>query len=264
LFRHILPFLFAACASAQSIHFETSPKSILEERLKLATRDNAERYRRLRKLFLDSGCETQEQPVGKKGQPNLICTLKGQTDRVILVGAHFDALSPGVADNWSGASLLPALFESLSKSPRRHTFQFVGFTDEEKGLLGSKFYVKRMTKDDKDRTAAMINIDTLGFGEARVWISRSDKTLTDWFAAAAVHAKIQVSAVILDKVGSTDSESFAPTKIPRITISSITQETLNILHTPKDDFPVIRMDDYYDSYRLLALYLALLDVKLGV
>ena len=34
-----------------------------------------------------------------------------------------------------GASLLPSLFQALKDAPRKHTFTFVGFTNEEKGLL---------------------------------------------------------------------------------------------------------------------------------
>ena len=258
-----LGLALAALAVAQNIRFDTVPSNLIEQRLRLATADNNERYQRLRKLFIESNCEVEEQIVNKKGQPNVICTLKGETDQVILVAAHFDAISPGVADNWAGASLLPSLFQGLKGTPRRHTFKFVGFTDEEKGLLGSKKYVKGMTKEEKARTVAMINLDTLGLAETNVWVSRSDKALVDWLSTAASHAKVKLSGVEIEQVGSTDSESFASTKIPRITISSLTQSTLEILHTPKDTFDAIRMADYYDTYKLLALYLALLDVKLS-
>ena len=68
-------------------------------------------------------------------------------------------------------------------------------------------------------------------------------------------------------VGFTDEEKgllgSKKSQIPRITISSITQATPEILHTPKDTFEVIRVADYYDTYKLLALYLALIDVKLS-
>jgi len=254
---------FTALAIAQTIRYETFPVSLIEQRLQLAVPNNSQRYQRLRQLFVESTCEVEEQIVSKKGQPNVICTLKGETDRVILIGAHFDATSPGVADNWTGASLLPSLFQSLKEAPRRHTFKFVGFTDEEKGLLGSKRYVKDMTAEEKSRTVAMINLDTLGLGAPNVWTSRSDKVLVEWFATAAHHVKVSISGVEIERVGSTDSESFASTKIPRIAISSVTQSTLEILHTPKDTFEVIRMADYYDTYKLLTLYLALLDVKLS-
>ena len=72
---------------------------------------------------------------------------------------------------------------------------------------------------------------------------------------------LPIAAVNVDQVGSTDGEQFAKAKIPRITIHSLTQETWNadILHTSKDRFSAIRLDDYYQSYRLLSAYVALLD-----
>jgi len=70
-----------------------------------------------------------------------------------------------------------------------------------------------------------------------------------------------ISGVDVDRIGSTDSVQFAALNIPSITIHSLTQETWNqrILHTAKDRITAIRMDDYYQTYRLLSGYLAFLD-----
>jgi Zn-dependent M28 family amino/carboxypeptidase len=69
--------------------------------------------------------------------------LPGSSDQVIIVGAHFDRVpeGDGVVDNWSGASLLPSLYEAVKNEPRKHTYIFIGFTDEEQGEVGSRFYV---------------------------------------------------------------------------------------------------------------------------
>ena len=74
--------------------------------------------------------------------------------------------------------------------------------------------------------------------------------------------KLPLAGVNVDNIGSTDSEQFRAPDIPAITIHSITQETWPILHTPKDRFSAIRLDEYYQTYRLLAAYLAFLDAKL--
>ena len=121
-----------------------------------------------------------EQPVKYSKVPNVICVLPGVSDRVIIVGAHFDRVSTsdGVADNWSGASLLPSLYESVKIEPRQHTYVFIGFTDEEQGLVGSRFYARKMTPEQVAATDAMINLDTLGLAPTEVWAHRSDKRLT--------------------------------------------------------------------------------------
>lgn len=195
----------------------------------------------------------------------MICVLPGNTDRIILVGAHTDKVNvgDGVVDNWSGASLLPSLLYSVSGEARQHTFVFVGFTAEETGMLGSAFYAEKLSKEQRSKIDAVVNFDTLALGPTKVWATRADKTLLDDLVRVANSMNLPLAAVNVDKVGSTDSESFARFKIPRITIHSLTQETLPILHSKRDTLAVVHMDDYYASYRLISAYLAFLDSSLG-
>jgi len=88
-------------------------------------------------MFAEVGCDEQhlsEQPVKGTKLPNLVCRLEDRSNKVSIVGAHFDHVSrgDGVVGNWSGASLLPSLYEALKNQPRNHTYIFVGFTDEER------------------------------------------------------------------------------------------------------------------------------------
>jgi len=64
-------------------------------------------------------------------------------------------------------------------------------------------------------------------------------------------------------VGESDADSFSERKIPSICIHSVTQETLKILHSNRDTPAAIQMEDYYNSYRLIAAYLATLDTILN-
>jgi hypothetical protein len=75
----------------------------------------------------------------------------------------------------------------------------------------------------------------------------------------ATQSEMRVSAVKLDDDASADSEPFASLQIPPITIHSVTPETLNILHTKKDKISALRLDHYYQTYRLLLAYIAFLD-----
>jgi hypothetical protein len=108
----------------------------------------------------------------------------------------------------------------------------------------------------------MVNFDSLGLGTTEVWATHSDKVLLDALGAVAFASKLPVSVMNVEKVGSTDSESFVRYQIPRITLHSITQKTLPILHSPLDRIAAIKIDDYYTSYRLIAEYLAYLDTIL--
>ena len=255
----------AVCASAQMIHFRLQTREVVEGRLKSFSTRNSEREALIRKWFADSGCKDanlSEQALDRKFPPNVICVLPGETQQVIVVGAHTDkveSFGDGVVDNWTGAVLLPSLLYSLSAQPRHHTLVFVGFSGEEKGLVGSRYYVDQLTSDQRAHVEAMVNFDSLGLGPTEVWASHADKALLDALASVAAASKLPVTTMNVDNLGTADSESFARYQIPRITLHSVTEQTWSILHSPFDKLAAVRMNDYYESYKLIAEYLAYLD-----
>jgi len=262
----LLPVCSWVVVFAASVRYSPASRQVVEERLGKYAGDNKQREATLKQMFADVGCDDQhlsEQSVKGSKLPNIVCLLPGTSDKVILVGAHYDRVSAGdgIVDNWSGASLLPSLYEAVRSQTREHTYIFVAFTDEERGEVGSRFYARQMTKEQVTATDAMVNMDTLGLAPTEVWTSHSDKRLTSALVTIAKRLNVPVTGVDVEQVGSTDAEQFAERKIPRITIHSLTQETWNahILHTSKDKISAMRLDDYYETYRLLAAYVAFLD-----
>ncbi len=253
--------------AAQNAPSATLDRAVIERRLGEAPQKNSDREAALKRLFEQSGCAGQsltEQPVTHERLPNVICTLPGTTRSVIMVGAHFDhvARGTGIIDNWSGAALLPSLLEGLCHQPRKHTFVFVAFTAEEEGLVGSKFFAKNMTPDEVVRTRAMVNLDSLALGPTKVWLHHSDTRLAGILNGVAQSLKLSLQVVNADQVGDDDSEPFIQRTIPTLMIHSVTQETFSILHTARDNSAAIKFDDYYDTYHLLAAYLAYIDAAL--
>lgn len=253
-------------APTESFRYNPVSREVVEARLGKYAGSNKQREITLKQMFSEAGCDEQhlsEQPVKGSKQPNVICLLPGTSEKVIIVGAHFDYVSAGngVVDNWSGASLLPSLYEAIKSEPRKHSYIFIGFTDEEVGEVGSAFYVHQMTKAQVAATDAMVNMDTLGLAPTEVWASHSDPRLNHAIASLAKSLQVPVTGVNVEQVGSTDSEQFAQRKIPSITIHSLNQESWNarILHTSKDKFSAMNLDDYYETYRLVAAYVAFLD-----
>ena len=269
----LLPLLFfiaslAASAQGQQISYHRVEQATVEERLKGSPSDNLGRQKKLRQLFEAAGCKGEaltEVEVEGSTLPNVICKLPGESNSVIVVGAHYDKVTAGngVVDNWSGAALLASLFESLQAEPRRHVFLFVGFTDEEKGLVGSDQFLKQATAEQRSRIRAMINLDSLGLSPTKVWLSRADKGLAQALNNVAHSMKLPLAGVNVEQVGMADSESFAARRIPSLTIHSVTQETYPVLHSSQDTLAAIRMDDYYATYRLAAAYLSYLDQTLA-
>ena len=252
--------------AAESVRFNPVSRQVVEARLKEYSGSDKQREEALKQMFAEAGCDDQhltEQVVKGSKLPNVICVLRGDSEKMIIVGAHYDHVSAGdgVVDNWSGASLLPSLYQAVKVDPRTHSYVFIGFTDEEKGEVGSHFYVRQMSEEQVASTDAMVNMDTLGLAPSEIWVSHSDKKLTSALASVASKLKLPVTGVNVERVGSSDGEQFSARKIPRITIHSLTQETYNarILHTSKDRLSAIRFDDYYQTYRLVAAYIAYLD-----
>src|SRR5271168_4934347 len=253
-------------AAADTIRYELVTRAVVESRLGEYGGTDQQREATLKRLFAEAGCDDKhlsEQPVKGSKLPNVICLLPGTSGKVIIVGAHYDHVpaGDGVVDNWSGASLLPSLYQAVKSEPRQHSYLFIGFTDEEKGEVGSHFYARQMSKEQVAETEAMVNMDTLGLAPSEVWTSHSDKRLTAALLQPGKQLSLPVTGVDVDQIGSTDSVQFSERKIPSITIHSLTQETWNarILHTSKDKISAMRLDDYYQSYGLIAAYLAFLD-----
>lgn len=267
-FTVLVVLLLCIVARSLDVQYKLVPRQMVEMRLGKYAGNDHQRERTLKEMFAEAGCDGQsisEQPVKGSKLSNVICTLPGSSGRTIIVGAHFDHISEGdgVVDNWSGASLLPSLYEAIKVVPRKHTFIFVGFCDEEQGL---NFYAHQMSKAEIASTDAMVNMDTLGLAPTEIWGSHADKRLNSAIAYVARQLNTPISSVNVEGVGaSADSESFADRKVPSITIHSLTAEAwkAHILHSYKDKLSAMRLDDYYESYRLISAYIAFLDQVAG-
>ncbi len=119
---------------------------------------------------------------------NVIGVLKGRRfpDETVLYSAHWDhlgsaegpggkAIYRGAVDNASGVAGLIELARAFGRAPRpERSVQFIAFTAEEKGLLGSEYYVGRPTRP-LATTALALNMDSLSsLGRAKdlVLVSR--------------------------------------------------------------------------------------------
>lgn len=265
----LLIFFLALASSpviaSDQLSFNLVQQATIRERLSLYKGNDAKREATLKQLFIDAGCSSSslvEQAIPQKKQPNLLCILPGTTEQTIVVGAHFDHVDrgDGIVDNWSGASLLPSFFQGLALQRQlRHTFIFAGFSGEEGGLYGSQFFIKHLEKSQRSRIEAMINLDTLGLGPTKIWIGQSDPRLSNLLNSVAVTMKLPVGGMELNGAGYSDEESFIHEKICTLMVHSLTSSTVSILHQPADNPSAIQFADYFDTYHLLAAYLAVLD-----
>jgi hypothetical protein len=263
----VLALLLAAVhLGGQQIHFTPIDRRVVHDRFSTLPLKNGDRASVLRELFAAARCDGdryREQTVKGSKLPNLVCTLPGSSDETVIVSAHYDKVdrdgSQGAVDNWSSASLLPSLYEALAARPRRLTMAFIGFTDEEAGLVGSTFYSKSLSRESLSKIAAVVNMDSIGMTSTKVWASRADKELLKDAALVAHALNLPVDGVNVERVGDSDSHPFAARKLRVIDFHSVTQENLRVLHSGRDRPSAINWDAYYDTHRLIAGLLAYLD-----
>jgi hypothetical protein len=269
LTRFFLLTAAAAIVFAQSarVDLDVINPVLVQQRLEMVKRDLHARRETLEGLFREVGCaELTTQKVPGSKEPNVLCALpaKNEGARTIVVGAHFDYadIGNGAVDDWSGAALLPSLYQSLAKHPRRHRIVFAGFAAEESGFNGSREYVKKLGKEGRPTIAAMVNLECLGLAAPTIWANRADKQLNKFYVAVAQTLGLKPTGINIDNVGDDDSRPFKDAKIPVLPIHSVTPETLRILHSKDDTLKAIDAKHYYDAYRLASLYLAYIDSAL--
>jgi Peptidase family M28 len=262
----LLVVVLVPICSAQKFRFSQVDRSTVAERERHAPASQEERRARLRELFIQAGCardQLSEEHLEESARVNVICRLPGKTGYTIIVGANYYQAAP---DNWTAASLLPSLFQSLMGKRRHHTFIFVAFADGGTDLAGSQFFAGQMGHDELDRTEAMVNLDALGFSPTKI-APNSDKDLVKDFVAVMYVLKMVASQVDISKGVHVDSEPFSSLNIPQITLHSFTQDAVADLQAQGSALPAgsapdgahFRPDFYYNSYRLLSGYLAYLD-----
>jgi Zn-dependent M28 family amino/carboxypeptidase len=128
-------------------------------------------------------------------------------------------------------------------------------------LIGSRYYVAHLTSEQLACIHAMVNLDSLGIQPTKVFLSHSSNALFDDFEHVADAMKLPADVVNVRNADE-DSEPFAKRGVPTLMLHSVTPPSWRILHSPQDTFQAIDMSAYYDSYHLIAAYLAYLDNKL--
>jgi Zn-dependent M28 family amino/carboxypeptidase len=203
----------------------------------------------------------------------------------ILYGAHWDHLGigppdargdriyNGAVDNASGVASVIELARLFAQAPRtERSVYFIGFTSEEKGLLGSEYYAAH-PETPLATTVALLNFDVMNLnGKARDTALRgkAKSGLDDLVAQFAAEQGRSVTPEAHPEAGSffrADHFSLAKAGVPAITLSGGTDlvnggraageaayrdYTQHRYHQPADEW---RADwDYSGAVQDIALY----------
>ncbi|MEL6106598.1 MAG: M20/M25/M40 family metallo-hydrolase [Planctomycetota bacterium] len=203
---------------------------------------------------LEFAFETIDASVG-----NVVGILEGEgplANETVVIGAHYDhlgygpfgsrrpgekAVHNGADDNATGTAAVIELarrFASRDQKPPRRMV-FVGFTGEERGLLGSNYYIGNPLIPLED-TVAMANFDMIGNlreGGLQVGGVRTGKEFAGLVDKVVNEGSLKVNTSL--PMGGSDHSGFYRKGIPVVFFHT---GLTDLYHTPDDDFETINVD----------------------
>lgn len=162
-----------------------------------------------------------EQTLVEKTSQNICARIEGsdKSDDILTVTAHYDSVpqGPGAYDNMAGCAIVMELFLYFCEHKPRRTIDFLFFGAEEKGLLGSRAYVKAHESELSHHLFNM-NIDLAGqsLGGTVIGIT-GDSSICRQFEALA--EKCGIGMTTRSSVWSSDSNTFAWKRVPSMTLN---------------------------------------------
>lgn len=138
-----------------------------------------ERLSRIWKYLIRNRNDAQVELIGHRWkQPSLSLTIKGKTDRRLVLGGHIDSINgssgnqnsgnnehaPGADDDASGVATITEIIRVLIESNYvpENTLVFYAYAAEEVGLLGSD-YVAGINKTNNADIIAVLQLDMTNF-----------------------------------------------------------------------------------------------------
>lgn len=116
-------------------------------------------------LGLESGLKCYTRPNGSKGC-NVVATHWGaDTSKVVYFTAHLDSVrNKGADDDGSGIAAIMEIARIVSRKESGVSFRFVGWDQEELGLIGSKAYAGELRSNPPTETiAGVYQMDMIGY-----------------------------------------------------------------------------------------------------
>ena len=165
----------------------------------------------------------QEEYTGESR--NVVAELPGEMDEWIVLSAHYDStpLSVGTYDNMSGCVGLLALMEQFKAQPHRRGLRFLFCGSEERGLYGSKAYVKAH-ENELSKIVLNVNLDMIGTAMGKfIACCSTEERLVHYIEYLAMEAGFGMAA--RQDVYASDSTPFADAGVPGLSFARLDRNT---------------------------------------
>lgn len=206
----------------------------------------------------------------------------GSGPKRIVVGAHLDAWesSPGANDNGAGVAVVLELVKTLRSQAWKCTIDFCFFDQEEKGLLGSQFYIQKVL--DRKNHYGMINLDVVGTGE-ELFVGPVGGGDDDFLMPLVRKAARQTKYAYQERAfyPSSDHEAFVNARLENISVSVVPKgdaerlhkmvrgggridpknppQVMKVMHTPDDRSDQVKPEALKMSYEFTKTLLQLIN-----
>ena len=171
---------------------------------------------------------------------NVVLDLPGEIPETIVLTAHYDStpLSQGAYDNMSGSVGLLGIAEYFTTHPHRYGLRFVWCGSEERGLLGSKAYVRDHEQELKN-VVLNINLDMIGCIMGKfIACCTAEEKLVHYITYMA--SELGFGIAVNQDVYSSDSTPFADKGIPAVTFARSAPNNTATIHNSYDTMAVMK------------------------
>lgn len=169
-------------------------------------------------------------------------------DEILTLTAHYDSVpeGPGAYDNMAGAAIIMEVCRYLKEHQPRRTVEFVWFGAEEKGLLGSRHYIK-MHEHELGKHRFNMNVDLAGqlVGGNVIGVT-ADSSVCSMLTYLA--AETGIGMTTKNQIWGSDSNTFAWKGVPAMTLN---RDGFG-MHTHYDTVDLLSAWSLKRSARLLA------------
>jgi hypothetical protein len=197
---------------------------------------------------------------------NLVADRLGNGDgihKLVLLTAHLDSINirggvnapaPGADDNASGAAGVLEIARILAEHSANHDLRLILFGGEEEGLYGSKQYVSKLSKDERTRISAVINMDmvaTSNTASPAVLLEGapvSRNLIKELAEAAATYTSLTIQ--ISENPFNSDHVPFIDEHIPAVLTIEGTDSSNTNIHTANDTHDHISYELALDILRM--------------
>ncbi|BFN06020.1 M20/M25/M40 family metallo-hydrolase [Clostridium tetani] len=173
--------------------------------------------------------------------------------KTIYLTAHYDTtdFTKGVIDNGTGTAVILEVARQLRNYHSPFNIEMVFFSAEEYCRSGSRYFVSKLTEEEKKNTLGCINVDMVGekgAGDIVMGLVNQENNVMTVMLNEGLENKLKIS-----RGGSSDDLSFYHGEIPAITL--LNKKPNFKIDKKEDQFPYVDLQQLKNTAYLISNFL---------